>query len=373
MADVRPFRALRFSEPLGDVVAPPYDVLNEEQVRLWQARSPHNVTHLTRPGSDYEAAGRRLRQWLAEGVLQSEAEPALYIHETHFGDCRRTDLIGALRLEAFESGVVLPHELTHAGPKEDRLRLFEATEISLEPLWFLTEGLMRLLAAAPEGAVTEFDYADEHHILRRIAKASWLAEASCYLAGRQLLIADGHHRYETALLRSRELGDDPDASSRFTLALLSDLEDPGLVVLPTHRLLKAGVAVIGGEPVADLEQTLELLRGRVAAGTYRSGQFQLLPLEGEVAVVELHRQVIDNVLGKRNPEDFLAYTRDAEEAVRWVDGGEGVAAFFLDTPDVQAILRLARRAEMMPQKATYFFPKPPSGMLLMKSSPERNL
>ncbi len=373
MADVRPFRALRFREPLADVVAPPYDVLNEEQVRLWQARSPHNVTHLTRPGSDYEGAGRWLRQWLAEGVLQPEAEPALYIHETHFAGSRRGDLIGALRLEAFGSGVVLPHELTHPGPKEDRLRLFEASETSLEPLWFLTEGLTRLLAAAPEGAVTEFDYSDEHHLLRRIVEPRWLAEAGRFWADRQVLIADGHHRYETALLRSRELGGDPDASSRFTLALLSDLEDPGLVVLPTHRLLKAGVAVTGGEPTADLGQTLDLLRGRVAAGTYRGGQFQLLPLEGEVAVVELHRQIIDNVLGRRDPEDFLAYTRDAEEAVRWVDGGEGVAAFFLDTPDVQAILRLARRGEMMPQKATYFYPKPPSGMLLMQSSPKRNL
>ncbi len=373
MADVRPFRALCFREPLAEVVAPPYDVLSEEQVRLWQTRSPHNVTHLTRPGSDYEAAGRRLRQWLAESVLQTEREPAFYIHQTHFAGRRRIDLIGALRLEAFDSGVVLPHELTHPGPKEDRLRLFGATQTSLEPLWFLTEGLTQLLAAAPEGVVTEFDYCDEHHILRRLAEPRWLDEARGFLADRQLLIADGHHRYETALHRSGELGGDPDASSRFTLALLSDLEDPGLVVLPTHRLLKTGVAVTGGEPTADLAQTLDLLRGRVAAGTYRGGQFQLLPLEGEVAVVELHRQVIDNVLGKRNPEDFLAYTRDAEEAVRWVDGEDGVAAFFLDTPDLQAILRLARRGEMMPQKATYFYPKPPSGMLLMQSSPERNL
>lgn len=373
MADLRPFCALRFKEPLADVVAPPYDVLTEQQVQRWQARSPHNITHLTRPGNDYEGAAGRLRQWIAEGVLQTEQEPALYIHETQFEGGRRTDLLGALRLEAFESGAVLPHERTHRGPKEDRLKLLQAMQVSLEPLWFLARGLSRLLNAAPAGEAQQFEYEGERHVLRRITDTAWQAEARCVLAEQPLLIADGHHRYETALKHSRELGGGEDASSRFTLALLSDLEDPGLIVLPTHRLLKAGVAVTGGEPAADLAQTLERLKGQVAAGTYRGGEFQVLPLEGEVAVVGLHRQVIDNILGKRSLEEYLAYTRDAEEAVRWVDGGEGVAAFFLDTPDLPGILRLAQRGEVMPQKTTYFSPKPPSGMLLLRLNSDQNL
>ena len=111
-----------------------------------------------------------------------------------------------------------------------------------------------------------------------------------------VLIADGHHRYETALAHSQEVGGDPDAASRFTLALLTDLDDPGLQVLPTHRVLKAGVAVTGGEEMPSLEATLEALPRHVAAGTYRDHRFQVLPLEGEVPVVELHEQVIDNIL-----------------------------------------------------------------------------
>ena len=145
------------------------------------------------------------------------------------------------------------------------------------------------------------------------------------------------------------------------------------VVLPTHRLLKAGVAVTGGEPVGSLPELLAAIRGRVAAGTYRAGEYQVLPLEGEVPVLELHRQVIDNILGRRSPEEYLAYTRDAEEAVRWVDAGVGVAAFFLDTPDLAAVLRVGREGRTLPQKATYFHPKPPSGMLFHLLDPDRRV
>jgi hypothetical protein len=151
------------------------------------------------------------------------------------------------------------------------------------------------------------------------------------------------------------------------------MSDPGLVVLPTHRVLKAGVAVTGGEPKGSLEETLDSLRGRVAAGAYRDHQFQVLPLEGEVGVVELHEQVIDNVLGKRSPEDLLLYTRDAAEAVRWVDEGLGTAAFFLDAPDLGQVLRLAKEGKTLPQKATYFHPKPPSGMVFDRLERDRRL
>ncbi len=160
--------------------------------------------------------------------------------------------------------------------------------------------------------------------------------------------------------------DDVDADSRFTLALLTDLDDPGLEVLPTHRVLKAGVAVTGGEEKANLPETLAALRGRVAAGSYRDHRFQVLPLEGDMALVELHSQVIDNILGKRNPEEFLLYTRDPAEAVRWVDEGVGSAAFFLDAPDLRLVLKLAQEGKTLPQKSTYFHPKPPSGMVFSK-------
>ena len=372
MPDVRPLPALRYGEPLEPVVAPPYDVLSEEQVAEYRSRSPHNVVWLTRPGGDYEAAARLLREWIAARVLVEEG-PAMYVHGTEFDGRARTDLLGALRLQPYQERAVLPHELTHRGPREDRLALLRATGASLEPLWFLAEGLLPLLQAAPAGEQIDFQFAGERHSLRRVAEGEWTGKVREALARRPALIADGHHRYETTLAYSQEVGGGPDAASRFTLALLTDLEDPGLVVLPTHRLLKAGVAVTGGEPAGSLSETLEAIRGRVAAGTYRGGEYQVLPLEGEVAVLELHRQVIDNILGRRAAEDNLIYTRDAEEAVRWVDDGVGVAAFFLDTPDLAAVLRVARDGRTLPQKTTYFYPKPPSGMLFHLLDPDRNL
>ena len=137
--------------------------------------------------------------------------------------------------------------------------------------------------------------------------------------------------------------------------------------------MKAGIAVTGGEPKESLRETLASIHGQVAAGVYREGRFQVLPLEGEVAVVELHQQVIDNILGRRSAEDFLLYTRDAQEAVRWVDEGAGVSAFFLDAPDLRQVLKLAAGGKTFPQKSTYFHPKPPSGMVIHRAAADRTL
>jgi uncharacterized protein (DUF1015 family) len=371
MADVRPFRALHYTEPLDAVVAPPYDVLNDQQLAWYRLRSPHSVVHLTRPGDDYQGAARLLAEWEASGVLAADPEPAMYVHRTEFEGRDRLDLIAVLRLVPYAERVVLPHELTHRGPKEDRLALLRATGTCLEPLWFLADGLRGLLEGAPAADELAFVHEGERHTLRRVTDPEWLSAACRLLAPQPVLIADGHHRYETTLTYSQEIGGGQDAAARFTLALLTDLADPGLVVLPTHRLLRAGVAVTGGQPAGSLRETLGALRGRVAAGTYRDGQYQVLPLEGDVAVLELHRQVIDNIMGRRSAEDMLAYTRDPQEAVRWVDAGEGVAAFFLDTPDLAAVLKLARAGTTMPQKATYFYPKPPSGMVFHRLDPDR--
>jgi uncharacterized protein (DUF1015 family) len=251
--------------------------------------------------------------------------------------------------------------------------------VSLEPLWFLYQRaqteiprvLERVAGRAPAAA---FDGPDgTRHRLWVISDPAIHASIHDGLEKLPVLIADGHHRYETALAYATEVGGDADAPSRFTLALLTDMADPGLLVLPTHRVLKAGVAVTGGEPKATLDDTLTALRGRTAAGIYRNHRYQVLPLEGDVALVELHEQVIDNILGKRNPEEFLLYTRDPAEAVRWVDEGVGTAAFFLDRPDLDQVLRMAQNGKTLPQKATYFHPKPPSGMVFDRLERDRRL
>jgi uncharacterized protein (DUF1015 family) len=317
-------------------------------------------------------------RWLDDRILEPEPR-SMYVHEVEFDGRVRRDLIATLRLQPYSDRVVLPHEKTHLGPKEDRMALLRATGVSLEPLWFLYEGaatgvpatLERVVARAP--AVTFDGREGGEHRLWVISDPAIHASIHADLDRLPVLIADGHHRYETALAYAEEIGGGEDAPSRFTLALLTDLADPGLVVLPTHRVLKTGVAVTGGEPMRSLEQTLAAIRGRVAAGTYRNHRFEVLPLEGEVALLELHGQVIDNILAKRKPEDFLLYTRDAAEAVRWVDQGVGAAAFFLDAPDLREVLRLAQEGNTLPQKATYFHPKPPSGMVFDRLERDRRL
>ena len=317
-------------------------------------------------------------RWLDDRILEPEPR-SMYVHEVEFDGRVRRDLIASLRLQPYSDKVVLPHELTHRGPKEDRLALLRATRVSLEPLWFLYQGeetgvpevVERATHRAP--AVTFEGPGDTEHRLWVISDAAIHATIHASLREVPVLIADGHHRYETALAYAEEVGGDADSPSRFTLALLTDLADPGLAVLPTHRVLKTGVAVTGGEPKGSLEETLAALRGRVAAGYYRDHQYQVLPLEGEVALTELHEQVIDNIIGRRNPEEVLLYTRDAEEAVRWVDEGAGTAAFLLPEPDLRQVLKLAREGKTLPQKATYFHPKPPSGMVFDRLERDRRL
>lgn len=369
---------LSLAGDLSHLVAPPYDVIPESELPRYRSLSPHNVVHLTRPGTDYAGAAATWKRWREERILNPDPA-SLYVHEVEFDGRRRLDLIAALRLQPYSDRMVLPHERTHRGPKEDRLALLRATHVSLEPLWFLYDGAgtgvpaVLDLAAARQPAASFVGPEGTLHKLWLISDPGLHELVHLALEKVPVLIADGHHRYETSLAYSEEVDGDDEAASRFTLALLTDLADPGLTVLPTHRVVKAGVAVTGGEPVETLDDMLQTIAGRVAAGVYRDGRFQVLPLEGDVAVVELHDQVIDNILGKRSLEDHVLYTRDPAEAVRWVDDGSGTAAFFLPPPDLRQVLNLARQGKTLPQKATYFHPKPPSGMVFHQMERDRRL
>lgn len=376
MADVRPLRGFRYSAEtvpdLGAAVAPPYDVIPESALVGLRQRSPHNAVRLTRPGPDHAEAARVLAGWVASGALVQDREPGFYLHEHTFPGGVRRGLMGSVRLQPYSDGAVLPHELTHRGPKEDRLALYRATAMAFEPLWFTYQGSgTDLPALLTEGfsadPIVVFDFpAEEQHRLWRITDPAWIARVQDALAELPLLIADGHHRYETALAYSHEVGAGPDAAVNFALGLLVDMADPGLLVQPTHRVMRvAPVKVIGGEPAGSLAEVLAAIKGRVAVGHYAAGKFQVLPLEGELALVEVHRQVIDNLLGKRTAEEGIVYTRDAEEAVRWVDDRTGQAAFFLDSPDLAVVLKLAQEGRTLPQKSTYFAPKPPTGMVFL--------
>src|SRR6202171_4708076 len=278
IADVRALPGIRYylaqaGEPSA-LVAPPYDVIPDAEVARYEAFSPYNAVRLTRPGHDYDGASRTFDDWLREGVLRADP-PSMYVHEVRFDGKRRRDLIAALRLQPYEDGVVLPHERTHRGPKEDRLALLRATHVSLEPLWFLYEGRGSSLpnivdvVSQRRPAVSFRGPEGTEHRLWTITDRALHAAIHSSLEALPVVIADGHHRYETSLAYAQEKGGDQDAASRFTLALLTDLDDPCLEGLPTHRVLTAGVTVTGGEDKATLEETLAAIRGRVAGGTYR--------------------------------------------------------------------------------------------------------
>jgi uncharacterized protein (DUF1015 family) len=352
MAVVKPFRALRYDEakagPLESLVAPPYDVISAEQ-RTRYLEHPHNVVHLTLPDSAQQA-GHTLERWRAEGVLVEEPPAVWLLVQDYVGpdgvERRRTGVVASLKIEPYETTTVLPHERTHAGPKEERLRLLRATGVQLEPIFLLYDG-----AAPVEAPEREPDLAVEGASLWRLDDPTVVRAFD----DKQLLIADGHHRYETALAYHEEEG--TPASAQMLVALVST-EDPGLEIFPTHRFF-AGPRRLEGErePVADPETALDGLRvgapqAPAAVEVTRDGA---AIVRGESG---LDVQLVDS-LG----HDGIAYTPDAAEALRRVREGEAEVAYLMRPTRIEDVFAYARRGEVLPQKTTYFFPKLLSGLL----------
>ncbi|HXZ56368.1 MAG TPA: DUF1015 domain-containing protein [Gaiellaceae bacterium] len=358
MAVVKPFRAVRYGEPAGPLealVAPPYDVISPEQREQLAAQSPHNVVHLTLP-EDEAAAGRLWREWRDEHVLLDEAEPGYWwLSQDYVGPDgvarTREGLVAALCAEPYENRVVLPHERTHRGPKEGRLRLLRETRAQLEPLFFLYEG--EPPAARPD---REPDLEVEGARLWRLSPDGSGIEKA--FAGRQLLIADGHHRYETALAYHQE---DGTPASAFVLAVLVSLDDPGLMIFPTHRVferepsVKLPIEERLADPAAALQALEQVPRGRAAAVLYRNKGAELA-VDGD----ELDVRLVD-----RLGHEGISYTPDWQEAVRAVDSGQAEVAVLMRPTQIEDVFAVAERGEMMPQKSTYFYPKLVSGLLFL--------
>ena len=350
MADVRPFRAVRYADPSTAVTAPPYDVLDEPQRAELRARDPHNVVWLT-ADPDEAKAGRRFGEWLAEGVLVRDETPAVWVLEQDVPDGAgrtRMGIAASLRAEPYSTGVVLPHEQTHAGTRRRRLRLLRAAQAQLEPLFFLYEGAPP--ATRPERGA---DLEAEGARLWRLPPDG-IAEV---FADRQLLIADGHHRYETALAYHEEAGT---PESAYVLAVLVSLDDPGLMIFPTHRLFEhEPVEKLPAEPLAEPGAALQALEqappDRAAAVVYR-GNGAELAVDGN----ELDVQLVD-----RLGHDGISYTPDWREAVRAVDEGEAAVAVLMRPTRIEDVFAVAQRGETMPQKSTYFYPKLVSGLLFL--------
>jgi uncharacterized protein (DUF1015 family) len=335
---VSPFRAFRYDAgagPLADLVAPPYDVIDDEARAEYLARSPYNVVHLTLPDSP-EAAGAALAEWRAEGVLDEE-EPALWwIVQDYVGPDgvarTREGLGGSIEATPYAAGQVLPHERTHAGPKEGRLRLLRATRTQLEPIFVLYDADPPF---ARPGREPEMDVA-EGGVRTRV----WRLPADDVELDAPLLIADGHHRYETAVAFREE---DPTAVRTF--AVLVSSRSQGLEIFPTHRL----VSRLAAEPAAARVDRWD----RGALGLYRGGEWFRVESDDELDARAVERFAANGV----------AYTPSAEEAVAAVDRGDAQAAFLVRAPTVAQVAAFAARGETMPQKSTYFFPKLTSGLL----------
>ena len=337
VADVRPFRALRYDEAkagaLESLVAPPYDVISSDERAEYFARSPYNVVHLTLPDSDEQAA-RDLCGWQASGVLAREEEQSFWaLSQTYTGpdgvERTRNGYVVSLRIEPYDRRVVLPHERTHAGPKEGRLRLLRATRTQLEPIFLLHDGGR---AQIP----------DRDPDLSVGGDSLWRVDEGPAVSDLQLLIADGHHRYETALAFHEEDGTD---ASAWMMVVLVSTQEEGLTIFPTHRVAQAVNGVRGtpiDEPTADLPGVV----------LYRGGRYELL--EGDGLDVEIVEALA--------PEG-VTYTPHRAEAVATVDRGDAEAAFLLRPTRIEDVFGVARRGDVMPQKSTYFFPKLTSGLL----------
>ncbi len=355
MADVRPFRAVRYARPSAEVTAPPYDVIDADDCARLRARDPHNVVHLTSE-PDEKAAAERLRRWLDDGVLVRDETPAVWFLEQDSvgpdGVARRRDgIVASLRVEPYANHVVLPHERTHATALEGRLRLLRATRTQLEPIFLLYDGSTPV--ARPDG---EPDIDVEDTRLWRLDGEHGVTEA---FEGRQLLVADGHHRYEAALAFAAEDGADR------MLAVLVSTGDPGLEVFPTHRIFTGRPDIDpDGEPVGPLEDALSAL-GREPGGAPAA----VFVRRGETRLVHGAPGELDVELVDRFGHDGISYTPERDAAVRLVESGDADCAFLLRPPVVADVFERARRGLTMPPKATYFYPKLLSGLLFHPVDP----
>jgi uncharacterized protein (DUF1015 family) len=407
---VMPFVGERFADTVGlsRLIAPPYDVISLEQRRRYAAGDPHNIVHLILPEAaagltKYQMATQLLKTWRAEGVFASDPEPCVYVVAQTFtppdGATRtRVGMFAAVAAEPYEKRRIRPHERTHRGPKVDRLELLRATRTSLESIFLVAPDREDVLASGlravtdsgrPPAAHAELDGVQLQLWVVGGAEAMALAQA----AGAPLYIADGHHRYETAVAYARE---NP-AAGRL-LGFIVSARDPGLVALPTHRViygtdrdvtaLEAGwqryfeispvpadadrvqlLAEAGRERTAcivvrDAGASDLLLRLRADADLNDMPELGRTPAVRSLDVAIVERLVVQEILAAGKSTPTLTYTPDPTPALEVAHRGKAVAAILLNPTRVDQVFAVADAGDAMPPKSTYFVPKVPSGVVL---------
>src|SRR5438876_4032762 len=432
MADVQPLRGIRYNSDacgnLAQIITPPYDVISEEAQVNYYARNPYNIIRLElgldEPGDTslnnrYTRAATTFAEWRVNSILQQETTRCYYLYQqifTHNSQTyTRTSLLARVHLEPWSARIILPHEHTMAKPKDDRLKLLRACVTNLSPIMSLYDDpqgrIRRLLSSYAEKAEVQItDEVNEEHRLHPITDEHQILLIQNFFAERQLYIADGHHRYETALnyreeVRAMHRKLDPKDAANFVLMALIDIDDPGLLVLPTHRLLfglsQDVLKRLTSQQLAryftayDLEEAgvshdafLERLAQKGAsqssfilntaqktwllslneAGKARMRESSHSSAWNELDVAIAHTLILEEILGLK-AEDMTAgthirYTRDAQQALHAVQTGEAQATLILNATRVRQICDVAIADDRMPQKSTYFYPKLVTGLVM---------
>jgi uncharacterized protein (DUF1015 family) len=416
MADVQPLRAVHYDPAvtggLAEVVAPPYDVIDPGQREALLQRSPFNVVAIDLPqaseegGDQYEAARELFESWQLQGVLVRDGEPAVWAHTQDYsgpdGVARtRRGFFCRVRLEEYGPGKVRPHERTHPGPKEDRLRLTRATRANISPIFSLysdpEQAAWAALAPATESApwaeVSDGD--GTRHRLWRVADPAAIAAVQAAADASEVLIADGHHRYETMRTYAEEVGGE--GQHNYILMCLVALEDPGLTVFPTHRLVgnlddarRAALELALERDFVTERVPLDQITPAPGRGLLQLGYFDgredhalrltlrdqaiadaalpdFSPAYRELDTGVLEALLLKGALGLSDDDishfNGLFYARDTEEALQMVRDGSYDAAFLMRPTPVEQVREVAAEGENMPPKSTFFFPKLLTGLL----------
>ena len=407
---VIPFRGLRYNatqvEGIANVIAPPYDVIKPEERVALEAHHPANIIRLilsqpfdddTDDANQYTRAATLMNRWITDGTLVKDMTPRYYIYDQSFRapdekNYTRRALIGLVKLEPFENRVVLPHEKTHAGPKADRLNLMRECHANLSPIFLLyadpTGDIEQIMESFTDAHPPEIDCAQTFgstHQLWCLDDAERNTTIQNLFSSKPLLIADGHHRYETALAFRDEMVHTGLPGYGYMMVNLVRMESPGLAVLAIHRLLdnlssdRVNAALAKLPEVfevhevntqANLMAQLEALKGKSpAVGMYTAdNNYRLLIphsiISDQLDVALVQETLIKEIFQVETLADHISYTAYADDAVAHVKGSADRVAFLMNPTPVEQVLEVAMAGSTMPQKSTYFYPKMATGFVL---------
>jgi uncharacterized protein (DUF1015 family) len=425
LVDIRPFKAIRYTSKAGDasnLITQPYDKIDTQMQREYYEKSPYNYCRLILPLEEnkYQVANERVMQWLKEEIIARETQPAIFVSRQEFilegKKYVRTGIIAALRLYAYSENMVFPHEATYKAPKADRLNMLRTVQKDLEHIFLIYQDKeKKTIAFLEETAKTKpvtqvTDSLQVKHTVWKVTDPEKIRQLQEVLSSKTMVITDGHHRYESALAYRDEMRSKSnwteDSAFNFHMSYLVPVEEEGLVVLPTHRLLKEYkltddllqvfkffFEVQEVEPNVDaLETFLKNHFDEHAFCIYDGTKAYGLLLKHDKAVYEFvnanvskETKIFDVVIlrdivfkfilktGELNIDDNILYVRWTKAAVEKVNRGEASIAFLVNPINAKTVAEIAQQHELLPEKSTDFYPKMVSGLMMMDISASEKL